>query len=77
MDVIIKHDLCHKHIKLNEKEKKDVLKKYNADLKDIPKIFINDAAIIHLNPKTSDLIKIVRTSKTNGKTEFYRGVIDG
>jgi len=71
----IEHELVPEHSKLSEKEAKDLLKKYNITIKEIPKILINDPAIIHLDVKEGDIIKIKRPSRTAGETVFFRGVI--
>jgi DNA-directed RNA polymerase subunit H len=77
VDIVTKHVLAQEHIKLNEKEKKALLDRYTATIKELPKITINDPAIVHLGAKAGDIIKIVRRSRTAGTTSFYRGVIDG
>ena len=74
--VSIKHHmLIPKHIKMSEKEKEELLKKYNISIKELPKIKIDDPAIAGLNVKEGDVIKIIRQSPTAGETEFYRGVV--
>lgn len=70
------HVLVPKHEKCSEAEKKRVLEKYAADLKDFPKISINDPALYSLEVNTGDLIKITRESETAGKTVYYRVVIE-
>jgi len=65
-----------KHIKLSDKEKASLLEKYNTTLKELPKILKDDPAIINLNAKPGDVIKIIRESSTAGKSVFYRGVIN-
>ncbi|MFW5990866.1 MAG: DNA-directed RNA polymerase subunit H [Candidatus Nanoarchaeia archaeon] len=71
---ILKHELVPKHTKLNQKEKKALLEKYNMTLANLPKISVNDPAIASLNVKGGDIIKIERESLTAGKTVYYRGV---
>ena len=73
---IRKHILVPEHIKLNEKEKKELLEKFHISLKELPKIKKKDPAIEHLNVKEGDVIKIVRKSQTAGETFFYRGVVN-
>ncbi len=63
-----------KHTKLPEKEKEALLAKYSITLKELPKIFIKDSAIAHLNVKDGDIIKISRNSLTAGEYVFYRRV---
>jgi DNA-directed RNA polymerase subunit H len=70
------HILVPKHEKCSETEKKSVLKKYGVELKDLPKISINDAAIVDMNLEPGDMVKITRNSKTAGETIFYRVVIE-
>jgi len=71
---VIKHVLVPEHVKLNEKEKKEVLDKYKVSMRELPKISKKDPAISHLNVKPGDIIKIIRESPTAGKAVFYRGV---
>ena len=73
--VIKKHVLMPEHIKLSEKEKKELFEEYNISPKELPKIKKDDPAIARLNVKVGDVIKIIRTSPTAGETVFYRGVI--
>jgi len=70
------HILVPKHEKCSETEKKAILKRYNVEIKDLPKISINDAAILDLDLQPGDVIKITRDSATAGKTIFYRVVIE-
>ncbi len=71
---VTKHALIPKHSKLGEKEKKELLEKYHISLKELPKIMKDDSAIMHLDAKPGDVIKIMRESPTAGKSVFYRGV---
>ena len=72
-----KHILVPKHVKLSEKEKQELIEKYNVRMRELPKILKNDPAIKHLNVKNGDIIKIIRKSPTAGESIFYRGVING
>lgn len=74
---VSKHYLVPKHTKLSDKEKKDILEKYNITLLNLPKIMIKDAAIANLKPKEGDVIKIIRVNPHVGNTIFYRCVING
>ncbi len=71
-----KHILIPKHIKLNEGQKEKVLKDYNISVKELPRILKTDPAIISLNAKPGDVIKIVRKSLTASEAVFYRVVVD-
>jgi len=76
-DNIMKHGLVPKHVKLSDSEKEKFLKTNNLTIKELPKINESDAAIVSLTPKSGDIIKILRTSKTSGSTTYYRVVING
>ena len=71
-----KHDLIPKHIKLSEKEKEQLLKKYNISIKELPKIYKNDPALKNMDVKSGDVIKIIRKSSTAGEAVYCRGVIN-
>jgi DNA-directed RNA polymerase subunit H len=72
---VTKHALVPKHAKLSEKEKKELLEKYVADLRDLPRVFKDDPAIQHLDVKEGEIIKIIRKSPTAGEAVFYRRVV--
>lgn len=73
---VSKHVLVPKHVKISEKEKKELLEKYNITLRELPKILKKDPAIKHINLKQGDIVKIIRKSQTAGESVFYRGVVD-
>lgn len=68
------HVLVPKHEKVSEKEKTEILEKYDISLKQLPRISVNDPAIAHLDVDSGDLIKITRKSQTSGTFIFYRVV---
>ena len=70
------HNLVPKHIKLSEKEKDELLKKYGVVVRQLPKISKKDPAIKHLDVQIGDVIKIMRSSETAKEAVFYRGVSD-
>jgi DNA-directed RNA polymerase subunit H len=74
--LIVEHILVPAHTKLSEKEAQEILKFHNITIKELPKIYLDDPAIRHLDVKENDIIKVVRHSPTSGKSVFYRGVID-
>ena len=71
-----KHSLTPKHVKVSDREKKQILEKYRAILKDLPKIYKTDPSILNLEAKPGDVIKVVRMSETAGESLFYRVVVD-
>ena len=73
---IKKHGLVPKHAKASEKEKKEVLEKYNISIYDLPLIKKNDPALKDLEVKSGDMVKVIRKSPTAGETIFYRCVVN-
>ncbi|MCL5018472.1 MAG: DNA-directed RNA polymerase subunit H [Candidatus Pacearchaeota archaeon] len=63
------HILQPKHIKLNEKETEELLKKLNVSKAQLPKIFSSDAALPE-GCSVGDIIKIERKSG-----EYFRIVV--
>lgn len=73
---VTQHKLVPKHVKINDKEKKELFKKYNIQVRDLPKILITDPAIESTDAKEGDIIKITRESLTAGTTTYYRRVVN-
>ena len=71
-----KHVLTPKHTKASDKEKEQLLHKYNVTSKELPKIFSTDAAIRELGAKQGDVIRVTRKSSTAGEVNYYRVVSD-
>jgi len=72
---VSKHVLVPKHIKLNDKDKKDLLEKYNITLEELPRIYFDDPAISKMDLTTDDVIKVERPSQTARIAFFYRRVV--
>lgn len=69
------HILQPKHIKINEKEVKELLAKFNISKAQLPKIFSTDTALPQ-NCQTGDIVKIEREdSETNKINIYYRVVV--
>lgn len=76
-DVNIKnHVLVPEHIKVSEKEKKELFENYGISFAELPKINLSDPAIRTLDVKPGDVIKIIRKSAVSGESVYYRGVIN-
>ena len=73
---VTEHVLVPKHSKISDKEKKELLDKYSASLKELPRILKADPAIQNLDVKEGDIIKILRKSPTAGEIVFYRRVVN-
>jgi DNA-directed RNA polymerase subunit H len=67
------HILQPKHTKLSEKEAQELLNKWNISKSQLPKIFLNDAALPE-NSNIGDVIKIER-DEDDRINLYYRVVI--
>ena len=72
--IVEKHVLVPRHIKLSDKDNQALLEQYNISIKELPKIQKDDPAIAKLDVKPGDVIKIIRKSPTAGEADFYRSV---
>lgn len=72
---VFEHVLVPEHILLSPEEITNLLKKFNVNLNQLPKISVKDPAVKALNAKQGDVVKILRKSETAGISEFYRLVI--
>ena len=70
----INHVLIPLHEIITEKEKKELLTRYNITFRELPRISPKDPALTGMKVKVRDVIRITRISPTAGKTYFYRGV---
>jgi len=72
---VTKHMLVPEHIVLDEEETKEVLKKYSISKESLPKIQITDPVIKLIEAKEGDVVKIIRNSRTTGRSIYYRFVV--
>jgi len=75
--VVKKHALIPLHVKLSEKEKKELFEKYHISLNELPKIMMDDPALSSVNVGPGDIIKIERKSDTAKLAVYYRAVVNG
>ncbi|MGQ9720998.1 MAG: DNA-directed RNA polymerase subunit H [Candidatus Jordarchaeum sp.] len=73
---IFDHYLVPKHEIAEPQEYSKILEKYNIKKEDLPWIRVSDPAVKAIGVKAGDIIKIIRDSKTAGKTIIYRYVVD-
>jgi DNA-directed RNA polymerase subunit H len=71
-----KHELVPRHEKVSDVEKEKLLSELNISFKDLPKVYRSDAAIMDLDVKPGDVVKITRKSSTAKEIVFYRGISD-
>lgn len=72
---LLKHILVPEHKILSAEEKQELLLKYNISEIQLPSIKKNDVIVKQIEAKQGDIIKIIRTDKTELNTPYYRRVI--
>jgi DNA-directed RNA polymerase subunit H len=70
------HILVPEHEILSKEESQKILKEYNVELYQLPKILVTDPCAKMLGAKPGNIIKITRKSKTAGKAVAYRVVVE-
>jgi len=68
------HQLQPKHSKLKAEEVKEILKKYNISLSQLPVIKVADKGL-PVDIKIGDVIRIDRKGLEGEKTPYYRMVV--
>ena len=69
------HELVPKHEILTKLDKKELLERLGITEKELPKILLTDPAILEMEAKTGDVVKITRKSQTAGFSMYYRRVV--
>ena len=72
----MKHELVPTHTILSEKEHKELLKRYNIQPDQLPKILNTDPAATAIDARPGQIIKIVRKSQTAKYATIYRFVVE-
>ena len=70
------HQLVPEHILLSAEEVVEVLKTYDVEPAQLPKIHVTDPVAKEIGAKVGDVVKIIRDSPTAKKAVSYRLVID-
>ncbi|HUT00373.1 MAG TPA: DNA-directed RNA polymerase subunit H [Candidatus Thermoplasmatota archaeon] len=73
---ILGHKLVPEHTILSDKEKKELLEKYNIKTDQLPRILANDPAVISTGAKPGQIVKIIRKSPTAKYATAYRLVVE-
>ena len=73
---VIKHALVPRHEILSEKDKKEVLERFEVTENQLPRILISDPVVQMIGAKTGDVIRITRKSPTAGEAPYYRIVVE-
>lgn len=73
---VFTHDLVPLHERLTEKEKREILKQFNIEIHQLPKIKKTDPAVKNINAKPGDVIRILREGLDHETFATYRLVVD-
>ncbi|NOR16580.1 DNA-directed RNA polymerase subunit H [candidate division WOR-3 bacterium] len=73
---IMNHKLVPIHMIISEKERGDLLKKYNIEPNKLPKILDTDPVSIYIGAKPGQILKIIRESHTAKEAVSYRLVVE-
>ena len=73
---IMGHKLVPEHVVISEKEKVEVLKKFNVTPDQLPKVLNTDPVASSIDAKPGQIIKVIRKSRTANEAEAYRFVIE-
>ncbi len=72
---LLDHQLIPKHEIIPEDEIKSVLKEFNIDKEQLPKIKVADPVIQEIGGQVGEVVRITRNSQTAGEAYYYRLVI--
>jgi DNA-directed RNA polymerase subunit H (RpoH/RPB5) len=73
---ILKHELVPYHEIISEKEKSELLKKYNITTDQLPKMLNTDPVAVFVGAKPGQIVKIIRDSHTAKESVAYRLVVE-
>jgi len=73
---VLEHKLVPNHEILSDKEKKELLEKFDIEPEQLPKILDTDSAIISIGAVPGQIIKITRESRTAKYATAYRFVLE-
>jgi DNA-directed RNA polymerase subunit H len=69
------HELVPEHTILSDKEREELISRYNIKPEQLPKILDTDPVIISIGAKPGQIVKIIRKSQTAKYATAYRIVI--
>jgi DNA-directed RNA polymerase subunit H len=69
------HELVPEHTILSDKEREELINRYNIKQEQLPKILNTDPVILSIGAKPGQVVKIIRKSQTAKYATAYRIVI--
>jgi DNA-directed RNA polymerase subunit H len=75
-DFTFEHELVPQHTILSKKEIEELLARYRIKPYQLPSIRASDPAVLAIESKPGDVLKIVRRSSTAGEIVVYRHVVE-
>ena len=72
---ICEHVWVPRHEVLSEEEAEELLRRYNVSREQLPKIKISDPVIKEIGAREGNIVRIVRKSRTAGRSVYYRVVV--
>jgi DNA-directed RNA polymerase subunit H len=73
---IREHELVPEHERMDENEVAELLNTYKIRKEQLPKIKASDPVIKEIKAKVGDVVRVLRKSRTAGKSLSYRLVIE-
>lgn len=75
-DFTFEHELVPQHTILSKKEIEELLPRYRIKPYQLPSICASDPAVLAIEAKPGDVLKIIRRSSTAGEIVVYRHVVE-
>ena len=76
LENISNHVLVPDHIILTDKEKNELLKSYQIESNQLPKILSDDSVVLSIGAEAGQVLKIIRESDTAKESVAYRLVVE-
>ncbi|MEL4305447.1 DNA-directed RNA polymerase subunit H [Methanococcoides sp. LMO-2] len=73
---LLDHEFIPHHEIMDEDELRTVLKHFNVEREQLPKLKVTDPIAQEIDAAPGDVVKITRNSQTAGEALYYRYVIE-